>query len=325
MTDELGSRARQLDDQPIRQRLRLERGSVAKLCWFGCGYLVVIALTGWLVHNPARAAGFFHPSTWLSPTIMALAFLLETMDSAAGMGFGTALAPLLLSMGYDPLAVVPVLLIDQAITGPVTAAMHHQFQNVHFSIRGALNPAAKLTLLIALFGVVAVIASVSLVYLALDLPDSIIKLYVAVLVLLMGAVALVQRFAPGRKTAFRPKRMIGFAILAGLNKGIGGGGYGPVVTIGQIFAGVYEKSATGITHLAEALVSIAGASTFFAISATGAEPNLALLPSVLAGSLLAAIGAPYLVRVLPNRVLGYGTPIYAVIIAMVLLAKIYVL
>lgn len=307
----------------MTRRLRLERSSLVKLCGFACGSLVVITLAGWFVHYPTTTAGFFHPSTWLSPTIIALAFILETMDSAAGMGFGTALAPLLLSMGYDPLAVVPVLLIDQAVTGPVTAAMHHEFRNVHFSVREGLNVAIKLTLLIALCGVAAVIASVWLVYLELDLPKSIIKVYVAILVLLMGAVALAQRFARHREAGWHPRRIIGFAMLAGFNKGVGGGGYGPVVTIGQIYAGVYEKSATGITHLSESFVSLAGAITFFAVSAGGTEPNLVLLPSVLAGSLLAAIGAPYLVRVLPNRILGYLIPFYAVVIAVVLLAKIY--
>jgi len=318
-----GSSARELDKQPLRKRLRLERATVAKLCWFGCGYLVVVALTGWLVPSPSETTGSFHLFTWLFPTVIVFAFMFETIDSAVGMGFGTALAPLLLSMGYDALAVVPVLLIAQAITGLVTAAVHHEFHNVRFSVRNGMNGATKLMLLIALFGVIAVIASILLVYLALDLSDSIIKIYVAILVLLMGVIMLVQRFVFHGTTTFRPKRMIGFAALAGFNKGVGAGGYGPVITLGQLYAGVYEKSAAAITSLAEAWVSIAGAITFFTISAVGMKLNLVLLPSILAGSLLAAIVSPYLVRILPNRILGYLIPLYAIIIAVVLLARIF--
>lgn len=321
--NEPGSSARELDKQPLRKRLRLERATVAKLCWFGCGYLILIALTGWLVPYPSESAAFFRLSTWLFPTVIVLAFVFETIDSAVGMGFGTALAPLLLSMGYDALAVVPVLLITQAITGLVTAAVHHEFHNVRFSVRNGMNEATKLMLLIALFGVIAVIASILLVYLALDLPDSTIKIYVAILVLLMGIITFVQRFVPHEKTTFRPKRMIGFAALAGFNKGIGAGGYGPVITLGQLYAGVYEKSAAAITSLAEAWVSIAGAITFFAISAVGMKLNLVLLPSVLAGSLLAAIASPYLVRILPNRILSYLIPLYAIVIAGVLLVRLF--
>jgi len=48
------------------------------------------------------------------PIVIILAFLFETMDSFAGMGFGTGLTPLLLLMGYEPLQVVPILLISEA-------------------------------------------------------------------------------------------------------------------------------------------------------------------------------------------------------------------
>lgn len=321
---EPGSSARKLDKKPIKHRLRLRRASIAKLCWFLCGYVVLIAVAGWLVDRPTGTGGFFHFSAWLFPAVVVLAFLFETVDSAAGMGFGTALTPLLLAMGHDPLTVVPTLLIAQAITGLVTASAHHEFQNVQFSIGNGLNEATKLMLLIALFGVAAVIVSIVLVYLTFKLPASIIESYVAILVLMMGIVALAHRFlAGGGRIAFRPKRMIGFAALAGINKGIGAGGYGPVVTLGQLYAGVYEKSAAAITSLAEAWVSIAGAITFFAITAAGVKLNLDLLPSVLAGSLLAAIGSPYLVRILPNRIIGYLIPGYAVVIAAVLMAKLY--
>jgi uncharacterized membrane protein YfcA len=320
---EPGARARKLDGRPIKHRLRLRRASIAKLCWFLCGYVVLVALAGWLVDRQTGTGTFFHFSAWLFPTVIALAFLFETVDSAAGMGFGTALTPLLLALGHDPLTVVPTLLIVQAITGLVTASAHHEFQNVQFSIRKGLNEATRLMLLIALSGVAAVIVSIVLVYLAFKLPASIIESYVAILVLVMGIVALVQRIGPRGTPAFRPKRMIGFAVVAGINKGIGAGGYGPVVTLGQLYAGVYEKSAAAITSLAEAWVSVAGAITFFAITAAGIRLDLELLPSLLAGSLLAAIGSPYLVRILPNRIISYLIPGYAMIIAAFLLAKLY--
>ena len=50
------------------------------------------------------------------PIVIILAFLFETMDSCAGMGFGTGLTPLLFILGYDPLQVVPILLISEAIS-----------------------------------------------------------------------------------------------------------------------------------------------------------------------------------------------------------------
>ena len=40
------------------------------------------------------------------------------------------------------------------------------------------------------------------------------------------------------------------------DKGIGGGGYGPIVTSGQIVTGIDAKSAIGIMSLTEGIVSI---------------------------------------------------------------------
>lgn len=192
MGQAIGSSARALDDLSMRQRLRLAPGSGRKLMFMGLGYLAVIALTVWFVHEPVGAAPA--ASTWLIPSVVALAFVFETMDSAAGMGFGTALAPLLLAMGYDPLMVVPVLLIAESVTGLISAAMHHEFANVRFSLRNGANAATRLMLLIAVVGMVAVAGSVVLAYLAISLPAVVIKSYVAVLVLLMGGVSIVRRF-----------------------------------------------------------------------------------------------------------------------------------
>lgn len=315
----IGASAQALDYLPLRARLRLESGSIRKLLLIGCAYLGVVALTIWLVQDPLGAPP--NTSAWLIPSVVLLAFVFETMDSAAGMGFGTALAPLLLAMGYDPLAVVPVLLICETVTGLISAGVHHEFENVRFSLPTGANDATRLMLLIAGIGVVAVISSIVLTYLAIAVPDSVIKTYVALLVLLMGCVAIVRRVAYRGATRYRPRRMIGFAALAGLNKGIGGGGYGPVVTLGEIYSGVYEKSAAAITSLAEGLVSLAGIAAFFAISAAGVELDFALLPSVIAGGALAAVASPYLVRILPNRLFSYLIPVYAAAVGVIVLIK----
>jgi uncharacterized protein len=126
------------------------------------------------------------------------------------------------------------------------------------------------------------------------------------------AVAAIARHVGKRRTEYRPKRMVAFAAWAAFNKGIGGGGYGPVLTLGQLYSGVYEKSAAAITSLAEGATSVAGIITFFALEAAGVKVDLGLLPSVLA-----AILSPYLVRVMPNRMLGYFIPAYALVLGLI--------
>ncbi len=243
--------------------------------------------------------------------IIIFAFIFESMDSMAGMGFGTALSPLLLLLGYTPLQVVPSILISEAITGVIDTFFDHEFKNVRYSFR-PLNDATKIGLIIAFFGCLAIFTSILLSYFAISFPDIVIKTYVAVLVIFMGLSGFIR--IKLRKIEFsktNPKFLIVFSALAGFNKGIGGGGYGPVITMGQIFSGVYEKSATAIVSFSESIVSFIGILTFFLISFAGVNVDLVLLPSLFTGGFLAAISAPYIVRVLPNKVWQYVIPLYA--------------
>ncbi|MFX1498453.1 MAG: TSUP family transporter [Promethearchaeota archaeon] len=257
--------------------------------------------------------------------IIILAFIFETLDSAAGMGFGTGMSPLLLSMGYTSLQVVPALLISEAITGVMDAVFDHEFKNVQFSFR-PLNDTTKVTLYIAMFGCLATFISVFLSHYAIVFPEDIIKIYVAVLVVFMGILGLLRLKLRNLKTyKYKPKMLFAFSALAGFNKGIGGGGYGPVVTLGEIFSGIYEKSATAIVSFAEGLVSITGIFVFFGISFAGVNVDLFLLPSIFTGGFFAAILAPYIVRVLPNKIWKYLIPVYAFGIGIYLILKIFVL
>lgn len=283
-------------------------------------YLAGFALLTVLVHGvPGEPADVRHG---LVLSVVLLAFLLETVDSAAGMGFGTALAPLLFLLGFAPLQVVPALLAAEAVTGLLAGLLHHEFRNIEFSWR-PLNAAAKSLLLVGGLGAVGVVAATTFGYFAVPLPERAIRTYVAMLVLLMGALVLVHHWLRPHKT-YRPRRLVFFAALAGVNKGLGGGGYGPVITLGGLFAGIIEKSSTAIAAVAEGIVSTLGVLAFLAIAAAGVEVDLALLPSLWLGAFPAAVIAPYAVRVLPNRIWRYVVPVYAAAIAGVTLFDLYI-
>ena len=256
----------------------------------------------------------------LYPFIILLAFLFETMDSSAGMGFGTGLTPLLFLLGYTPLQVVPILLLSEAITGFTSSYFHHEFQNVSFSFRKPFTQATKITGTIAITGCFAIIISVILTYVAFDLPTLFIKTYVAILVLVMGVIGMIR--LKSKNSRYRPKILTGFAALAGFNKGIGAGGYGPVVMMGSLFSGIYEKTATSIVSLAEGIVSMVGFASFIFITSYGITIDYLLLPSIFTGGFFAAIISPYLVRVFPNKLWRIVIPVYAIIMGVVTLAKV---
>lgn len=302
---EIGTEAQRLDvGYTLSERMRLPRSTLRRL-----GYLGLIYLLGLAVMVPffgTRAETVLLP---LVPTVVGVAFAFELMDSAAGMGFGTALAPLLFVLGYEPLAVTPVLLISESITGVISGGVHHELKNASFSVR-PLNAETKTMLLMGSVGAVASLISIVLTYFALSLPETYIETYVSLLVLAMGFIGLI-RARIVTTIEYKPRRLVAFAALAGINKGVGGGGYGPVVTLGQILSGVYEKSATAIASIAESIVSIVGVLTFVALSTQGVGIDLVLLPSIFTGGVLAAVGAPYLVRVVPNQIWRYVIPLYA--------------
>ena len=171
----------------------------------------------------------------------------ELLDCSLGMGYGTVLSPVLLIAGFEPLAVIPAVLLSQAFGGLSASAFHHQYRNVDFSWN---SKDLRLFFVIAGFGLVAVVfAAVT----SLNIPKQALKTYIGVLVLIMGVLILLR---PTFRYSWQ--RMIGVGILSAFNKGMSGGGFGPVVTGGQILSGQECKAAVGITTLAEAPICISG-------------------------------------------------------------------
>lgn len=205
--------------------------------------------------------------------ILALAFVSEYVDSTLGMGYGTTLTPVLLCMGFAPLQIIPSILLSELFTGLLAGFTHHAMGNVSLlpktmrlslivkrlreaglvtSINEGLPLHLKVTLTIASCSIIGTVTSVLL---ALQLPKFYLKLYIGLLVFAIGIVILATM---KRTFRFSWKRIIGLGLLASFNKGISGGGYGPVVTGGQLLAGVDGKNAIGITSLAEGLTCIVG-------------------------------------------------------------------
>lgn len=311
-----GAAARAIDELPLADRMSLKPKTLKRLGVVAGLYVITIgAVTLLDLPTPdAAVLGSFVPA------VILLAFVFETMDSAAGMGFGTALSPvLLIVLGFEPLAVVPALLVSETITGLLSGWMHNEFENVHVSLSRPFNEETKAIGLIAGVSAIGSVVAVLFAFLAIQFNETVISIYVMVLVLVMAIVALFrEHLKPAADAEYRPRMLVGFAALAGFNKGIGGGGYGPVTTMGQLYAGVYEKTASAISSFSEGLASLVGVITYFGITAVGVDLNFMLVPSLLAGSLLAAVVAPFSVRVLPNRIYRYVIPGYALVIGVIL-------
>jgi hypothetical protein len=221
--------------------------------------------------------------------IVILAFACELVDSSLGMGYGTTLTPLLLLMGYKPIEVVPAVLISECITGILAGLAHHEFGNVD------LRPGSrdfKVTLVLTGLSLVGVLLGVAI---AVNIPSWALKTYVGLLVLTIGLTTLRNH---RREIPFSWKRIGSLGPLAAFNKGISGGGYGPVVTGGQVLSGIRGRTAVGIASFAEGVASAVGAVAYIY---SGAPFPWRLAPSLLAGAVVSVPISAYVVSRLPAR------------------------
>lgn len=300
------------------------KAALAGMLFFFLVFLLGCWLAGHstrMIDNPVMINhGWAGTNEWgLLWGVFILALVFEFMDAAAGMGFGTALTPMLLVMGFDPLQIVPVVLIQQTVAGLVGAFLHREYQNVEWTFK-PLSETVRLCIIIAAAGSVFVLLATIGLYAVLDLDPIWIKLYVAVLLLGMGGVSLVQS---RRERKYRPNQLILFGALAGFNKGVGGGGYGPVVTIGGLIAGVPVKSMLGVTALSEGVVCFVAVLAWLGMTATGVAVDYVILPTVMLASMVSAVIAPYMTRVFPERIWRVVVPAYCLVVVGITMWKIW--
>ncbi len=225
--------------------------------------------------------------------LLILAFAAELIDSSLGMGYGTILSPVLIVMGFSPLVVVPSILLSQAFGGFSASAFHHRFKNVDLTRQ---SRDGKIVFLITALGILAVVAAAIL---ATGISKQALKTYIGVLVLIMGIILLSRiRFR------FSWNKMIGVGVLSSFNKGMSGGGFGPVVTAGQIIAGHNHKNAIGVTTAAEAPICIAGFVAYCFIKGMDAilRDWIIFLP-LLIGSLISTPFGALITKRFPEKIL----------------------
>ena len=115
------------DKKSMGERARVTMGQVKTLAKYIIMFGVLFAIAVWLAGNPfeftqrlpsafVKNMGWVGTDNWTIVwwVILICAFF-EYMDSAGGMGYGTALTPLMLMAGFDPKQVVPCVMITEMV------------------------------------------------------------------------------------------------------------------------------------------------------------------------------------------------------------------
>lgn len=273
----------------------------------------------------------FQISLGMGIAIIIIAFLAEYMDSTLGMGYGTSLTPILILMGYQPMEIVPAVLLSELITGLLAGFTHHMVGNVDFrpktmnikkivnsirrerfinSVKSGLPLALRITIVIASCSIIGTVVAIIF---AINLPKFYLKLYIGLLIFIIGIVIIATA---NRDFSFSWKRVTILGLIASFNKGTSGGGYGPVVTGGQLVAGVDGKNAIGITSLAEGLTCIVGVISYFILKK---DINWMLAPYLIIGAVISVPLSAFTVRKMNTKFLKYIIGVVVILLGLLTL------
>lgn len=235
---------------------------------------------------------------WILFSVIAFcAFLAEFADSSLGMGYGTLLTPMLLLLGFSQIDIVPAILLSELLTGTMAALLFHKEKVVDLNFRNAsVSPwrylpqsqDARIAFVLAACSVVGVLAAAVVV---VKFPKFYLQVVIGFIIFAMGVLILWRSQKP---PLFSWPKIFTLGAVAAFNKGVSGGGYGPIVTAGQILSGVQSKNSIAITSFAEAFTCLLGLITYMAL--VPQKPNWHLAPFLTLGAVCAVPCAVYSVK-----------------------------
>ncbi len=251
---------------------------------------IVMGLGAELLFNTNQNISFWRvslpTSTFLG--IFAAALVCEYIDSSLGMGYGTALTPLLILCEFDPKQIVPAVLLSELLTGLSAGILHHKDGNVDF-YRDV--QAKQTTLLLSFLSAVGAILAVNI---AVRVPKNILSAFISTIIICAGILILLSI---RRQFQYRKVHIIVLGTVAAFNKGMSGGGYGPLVTAGQVVSGITPKSAVAITSIAESFTCLIGVTAY---CIAGGDINWSLAFPLICGALLSVPMATITIKLIPE-------------------------
>ena len=152
------------------------------------------------------------------------------------------------------------------------------------------------------------IGTVLAVVVAFNIPKFWLTMYIGVLVLSMGVLILIFF---RRKIPFSFFRITAIGLLASFNKALSGG-YGPLVTAGQMLSGVEGKNAVGITSVAEAMTCFVGVILYWLIPSDRISWQLA--PYIVIGAVLSVPLSAKSVRIINPTALKLAIAILTIVL-----------
>ncbi|CAA9326461.1 MAG: Sulfate transporter, CysZ-type [uncultured Friedmanniella sp.] len=218
----------------------------------------------------------------------------QLVDGSLGMGYGVTSSTLLVLAGLTPAAASASVHFSELGTNLASGVAHWRLGNVDWRVVGRIaGPGA-----IGAFAGATVLSALS--------TQAAAPLMAAILAAL--GLYIIIRFVlgvrPALKKALTFKFLAPLGLFAGFIDASGGGGWGPVATPALLVDGRMEpRKVIGSIDTSEFAVSMS-ASVGFLVGLGAAGINWGFALALLAGGLVAAPLAAYLVRIAPAHLLG---------------------
>ena len=219
----------------------------------------------------------------------------QLVDGSLGMGYGLTSSTLLIFAGLTPAAASASVHLAEVGTTALSGIAHHRFGNVDWhavrriAIPGGIGAFLGATLLSSLSTESAKPLASTLLFT--------LGIYV-LLRFLLGKARIQRKGTPGLRL------LAPLGLIGGFIDATGGGGWGPVTTPTLLADGrLAPNRVIGTVSASEFIVALSASAGFF--TALGGEiVRVEYVAALLAGGLIAAPIAAYLVRHLNPRLLG---------------------
>lgn len=220
----------------------------------------------------------------------------QLVDGSLGMAYGVTSSTLLLAVGISPAAASATVHLAEIGTTLASGAAHWRFGNVDWRV-------------VAKIGIPGALGAFAGATFLSSLSTDLAKPVMAFILLGLGVYVLARFTFLGLPAGnlgkpLRKRFLSPLGVVAGFLDATGGGGWGPVGTPAILASGRLEpRKVIGSIDTSEFLVAVAASLGFLiGLGSQGIDFTWAL--ALLAGGLVAAPIAAWLVRHIPPRILG---------------------
>jgi uncharacterized protein len=221
--------------------------------------------------------------------VILVGFIAQLIDGSLGMAYGVSANSFLLSLGLSPVISSASVHMSEIFTTLVSGISHWKFGNIDKRMVWRLL-------------IPGVIGGGLGAYILTTLDGDVIKPYIAIYLLIMGARIFYKAFKPTEEHEREPKTglLIALGVTGGACDAIGGGGWGPVVTTTLISTGHSPRKTIGSVNFSEFFVTLTESIVFIlTISLT----NWKIILGLLIGGVLGAPLGALLTKKIPTKLI----------------------